>query len=40
MKQKIDYFIAGPGKDANREVSAETTLTMHDEFSDVLTGVG
>ena len=31
---EINYFIAGPG------MEADTTLKIHDEFSDVFTGIG
>ena len=33
--QEIEYFIAGLGMKTNRVASAETTLKMHDDFSDV-----
>ena len=39
LNRKIDYFIVGPGTEAERVASAETTLKMH-EFSDVFTGTG
>ena len=39
-KQEIDSFIAGPGMEANRMARTETTLKMHDEFSDVYNGIG
>ena len=39
-KQKIDYVIAGPSTEVDRETSAETMLKMQDEFSDVFTAVG
>ena len=35
IKQQIDYFIAGPGTEVGRAVSAETTLQMHDIYSDM-----
>ena len=35
MKQEINQFIASPGKNANKVVIAETTLKMHDEYSNV-----
>ena len=39
-KQEIDYFIAGPGTEANRVASAEITQKMHDDVSDIFTGNG
>ena len=36
-KEKIDHFIVGPGTESDREAREETTLKMHDEFSDVWT---
>ena len=37
MKQEIDHFIAGPGTEADKIVIAETILTMHDEYSNMVT---
>ena len=37
IKQKINYFIAGPGIEADRAL--ETTLKMHDECSNMITGI-
>ena len=39
-KWEIDYFITGPGMEANTAASVEATLRMYDEFSDVLNGTG
>ena len=39
IKQEIDYFIAGPGKEADRMANAETTLKIHDKYSDVFTEI-
>ena len=39
-KQEIDYFFTGPGTEANRVASAETTLNMHDNFSDIFPWIG
>ena len=38
IKKEIDYFIVGPSREANRVVSAETTLKIHNEYSNVFTG--
>ena len=38
-KQEINYFIADPFTETDRRVSTETTLKMHDEFSDRITGI-
>ena len=32
IKQEIDYLITGPGMEANRMVSAETTLQIHENL--------
>ena len=29
----IDYFFAGPGREAIRAVSTKTTLKIHDEYN-------
>ena len=37
--EEIEYFIAGPETEADRVASSETTLKMHEEFSDVFTEI-
>ena len=39
IKQEIDYFIAGLDKEANRVASPETKQKIHNEYSDVFTGI-
>ena len=38
--QEIGYFIVGAAIEVNREVSAKTTLKIHEEYSSVFTGIG
>ena len=38
-KHEIDYFIAGLDMERNRVASAETTETIHSEYSDVFTEI-
>ena len=40
LKLKIDIFISGLDMEANRAASAETTLKIHTEYSNVLPGIG
>ena len=37
-KQEIDYFIAGPGRKADKVTSAKSALKIHNEYSNVFTG--
>ena len=39
LKQERDYFIIGPGMEADRVTSVESTLRMCDKFSDVFSGI-
>ena len=39
IKQEIDYFIVGQDKEADLVARAKTTWEMHDEYSDVFTGI-
>ena len=39
IKQEINYFIADLDMEADRAASAETTQTIHNEYSDVSTGI-
>ena len=38
-KYKIEYFIAGPEKDADMKASAALTLSIHNKFKGVFTGI-
>ena len=40
IKKRIDYFIANPDMETNRATSTETIQTIHNEQSDVFTGIG
>ena len=40
IKQEINYLITGPGREANIVPSAEMTLGIHNECSNVFTGIG
>ena len=37
---EADYFVAGPNIGTDRATSAKTTIKIHNEFSDVFTGIG
>ena len=39
-RQEIDYFIAGPGMEANEAARAETTLKIHDKLMMYLPELG
>ena len=34
-KHKVNHFIAGPGKEADMEVSAKLTWEMHNDYNDI-----
>ena len=39
-KQLTNFFISGPGIEADWVASVETTIMMHEEFIDVFTEIG
>ena len=39
ITQEIDYFIEGGDMEANKAASAETTQTIHNEYSDIYAGI-
>ena len=36
---EADYFVAGPNTEPERDTCSKTTMKMHNEFSDMFTGL-